>query len=324
MPETEIIYTPLRVPVGPPREYAPAGTTPMDELRSRSNRKYLPRYERNKQDSPIIAEATEQFNIGTPRSRSPRKQRFKIAHDVDSEVEQAHQMMIDDEEMLAARDDELRDKFVEMSTLMLQEVQNKLLDEITRGKHDKRREENANPNPAQPKAKTTTGWTPAGHGRYTPNESIPKSPPPNPRGRPPNQPEAEPKPKPEPKPRGRPPNQPEAEHDPRPKSTPASSSTDTPYAKAKAKAEAKARAGPTPEETQSKPIPVKKNSKKKPAHDTDLVVLENFNEWKARGGKGFLVDQIHKRPGIKFSKTDAKKKSIAEMIQILLKFDGKI
>jgi hypothetical protein len=170
------------------------------------------------------------------------------------------------------------------------------------GRGDKRRDEGANPKPAQPKARTSS-WTQQDGTRWTKDEPIPKAPPPKAK------------------------SSPEADHEPRgprgrPKSTPASSSTDTPYAKAKAKAEA--RAGPTPEETQSKPIPVKKNSKKKPAHDTDLVVLENFNEWKARGGKGFLVDQIHKRPGIKFSKTDAKKKSIAEMIQILLKFDGKI
>ena len=43
----------------------------------------------------------------------------------------------------------------------------------------------------------------------------------------------------------------------------------------------------------------------KPKHDTDLVVLDTFDEWDARG-KSFLVDQILKRPGIKFTNTDAK------------------
>ena len=52
-------------------------------------------------------------------------------------------------------------------------------------------------------------------------------------------------------------------------------------------------------------------------------MLDTFNDWNAKG-KGFLVDQIHKRPGIKFSKTDAKKLTKKEMIDKLLRFDGKI
>ena len=255
------------------------------------------------------------FKIGTPRSRSPRKGRkSKIAHDVDSEAAQAHEMMIDDEEMIASRNEQLKERYVEVTKQMLQDAQNQSIDDIMTGRGDKRREENANPNPPQAKAKTAS-WSPAGHTRWTKDEPIPKAPPPKAsRGRPPNQPEAEPKSSPPKAQRGRPPKQPEAE----PKSTPASSSRDTPYAKAQAAAKAAAEEPP-----RTKAIPVKKNSKKKPAHDTDLVVLENFNEWNSRG-KGFLVDQIRKRPGIKFSNTDAKRMSKKDMIDKLLRFDGKI
>ena len=299
MPEAEVFHTPLRIPVGEPREYAPAGTTPMgpmDELRSRSNRKASQR------NSPVIQEAPSQhFEIGTPRSRSPRKSRFKIAHDVDSEAQQAHEMIIDDEEMKAARDDELRVKFVEASSLMLQDAQNQSIDDIMTGRGDKRREVNTDPKPVKPKAKTTA-WTQQGHARYTPNEPIPKAPPPK----------AEPK----------------------TNSTPASSSTDTPYAKAKAKAEAKAKAGPAPEETRSKAIPVKKT---KPKHTTEKVVLDTYDEWFEKS-LGFLMDQISVRrlsydtympiselirPKPKPVKKP-KKQYKPEMIDMLLRFDGKL
>jgi hypothetical protein len=109
---------------------------------------------------------------------------------------------------------------------------------------------------------------------------------------------------------------------PKANSTSASSSTDTPYAKAKAKAKPE----PEPENqesTRSKTKPVKKDVKQKPAHDTELVTLSNFEEWNAKG-KGFLVDQIQKRPGIKFTKTNAKKMNKKEMIDKLLRFDGKL
>ena len=94
-PEAEAFHTPLRVPVGEPREYAPEHDTPntsMSDVRSRSNRKASQR------NSPLIQEA-QQLQIGTPRSRSPRKQKIKIAHDVDSEAAQAHEIIIDDEEI---------------------------------------------------------------------------------------------------------------------------------------------------------------------------------------------------------------------------------
>jgi hypothetical protein len=51
--------------------------------------------------------------------------------------------------------------------------------------------------------------------------------------------------------------------------------------------------------------------------------LSNFEEWNAKG-RGFLVDQIQKRPGIKFTKTNAKKMNKKEMIDKLLRFDGKL
>jgi hypothetical protein len=266
----------------------------MSEIRSRSNRKASAR------NSPLIQE-TQQFDIGTPRSRSPRKAKFKIAHDVDSEAEQAHEMAIDDEEMKAQRDEELREQFVETSRLMLQEAQNPGIEDVMTGRGDKRRDEGANPKPAQPKARTAT-WTQQDT-KWTKDEPIPKAPPPKAN------------------------SSPEGDHEPRgprgrPKSTPASSSTDTPYAKAKAKAEAQQKPE-DPEATRSKAKPVKKNVKQKPAHDADLVVLENFNEWNAKG-KGFLVDQIRKRPGIKFTNTDAKRMKKPDMIDKLLRFDGKI
>jgi hypothetical protein len=193
------------------------------------------------------------------------------------------------------------------------------------GRGDKRREENANPKPAQAKAKTTS-WSQDGHSRYTPNEPIPKAPPPKPKGRPPNQPEAEPgSPKAPPKPKGRPPN---------PSKEPASSSRDTPYAKAQAKAAANA--GPDPEETRSKAIPVKK-TKPKPKHETEKVVFGNYDEWFEKS-LGFLMDQLSVRrlnydiymPIPEFLKPKPpkvkkpKKQYKPEIIEMLLKFDGKI
>ena len=332
MPGTEINYTPLRVPVGPPQEYAPDHYTPEEITKSRSSRKYTPKHERNKNpDTPIIQDATEVFHMGTPRSRSPRKGRkSKLAHDVDSEAEQAHEMMVDDEEMRAARNEQLKELYVEVTKQMLQNIQNQSIDDIMTGRGDKRREENANPNPPQAKAKTAS-WSPAGHTRWTKDEPIPKAPPPKAsRGRPPNQPEAEPKASPpkEQRGRGRPPNQPEAE----PKSTPASSSRDTPYAKAQAAAKAAAE-----EPSRSKAIPVKKEPKPKPKHETEKVVLDTYDEW-FKKGVGFLMDQLSIRK-LKYDiyfpnppNSDPKKPQVKkpkklhkpEIIDMLLKFDGKM
>jgi hypothetical protein len=202
--------------------------------------------------------------------------------------------------MKAQRDEELRQHYVETSRLMLQEAQNTGIEDIMTGRGDKRRDEGANPKPAQPKAKTAA-WTQQ-NSRWTKDEPIPKAPPPKAN------------------------SSPEGDHEPkgprgRPKSTAASSSTETPYAKAKAKAEA--RRNPEDTETiQSKTKPVKKNVNKKPTHDTDLIVLDNVGEWNVKP-RGFLIDQIRKRPGIKFNNTDAKRMKKAEMIEKLLRFDGK-
>jgi hypothetical protein len=173
-------------------------------------------------------------------------------------------MMIGDEEMKAARDEELREHYAETSRLMLQEAQNQEIEDIMTGRGDKRRDEGVNPKPAQPKARTS--WTQQ-DARWTKDEPIPKAPPPKPK------------------------SSPEADHEPkgprgRPKATQASSSTDTPYAKAKATAEAQ-----EPEAARTKTKPVKKDSKKKPTHDTDLIVLDNVGEWNVKP-RGFIVDQI--------------------------------
>ena len=319
MPEAEVFHTPLRVPVGEPQEYAPDRDTPLfsGPTRSRSNRKAKQR------NSPMIEEVQpepEVFQIGTPRSRSTRKGRkSKIAHDVDSEAEKAHEMMIDDEEMKAARDDELKEYYVETSRLMLQEAQNQEIEDIMTGRGDKRRDEGANPKPAQPKAKTAA-WTQQ-NSRWTKDEPIPKAPPPKA-----NSPETDHEPKGRP---GRPPkNSPKAE----PKPTPASSSTDTPHAKAQAKAA-------PPASSRSKAIPVKKEPKPKPKHETEKVVLDTYDEW-FKKGIGFLMDQLSvrrlnydiyfpnppnpdprepKKPKVK----KPKKQHKPEVIEMLLKFDGK-
>ena len=133
MPEAEVFHTPLRVPVGEPQEYAPEQDSPQrisfnSPTRSRSNRKSKHR------NSPMIQEVQPEpavFQIATPprsaspRSRSPRKGRkSKLAHDVDSEAEQAHEMMVDDEEMRAARNTQLKELYVEVTKQMLQDAQN--------------------------------------------------------------------------------------------------------------------------------------------------------------------------------------------------------
>ena len=82
------------------------------------------------------------------------------------------------------------------------------------------------------------------------------------------------------------------------------------------------------EDDEAKKLPkktIQKETKQtnKPKHDTEKVEYESYNEWN-KTGRAFLVDQIHKRPGIKFSKTDAKRMGKKEMIEKLLREDGKI
>ena len=148
-PDGEEYQTPIymRVPVGQPREYAPDHYTPMETEplhQSPTVRVW------NNRNSPMI---TQRFNIGTPRSRSSMRPRY-LAHDVDDDAQQAHEMMIEDEEMQHARDEELREHFVEASRLMLHDAQNQSIEDIMTGRGDKRREEGADPKPAKPKAKT--------------------------------------------------------------------------------------------------------------------------------------------------------------------------
>ena len=88
---------PFRVPVGQPVAYQPnRPEIQVSETRSRGSRKAR---DRNQPIiDPVIQEAApEQFNIGTPKSRSGRKGRKpNFAHDVDPIVEEAHAIAIDD------------------------------------------------------------------------------------------------------------------------------------------------------------------------------------------------------------------------------------
>jgi hypothetical protein len=109
--------------------------------------------------------------------------------------------------------------------------------------------------------------------------------------------------------------------------------------KRKAKAAPKKASRPNPEadnepertnKRQRKPReqkePIKKEVKKdkvtKIKHDTDFVIKNTFDEWK-KTNKGFLFDQIYKRPQIK--KTEYNTKTHKEdLINLLLRADGKI
>jgi len=66
---------------------------------------------------------------------------------------------------------------------------------------------------------------------------------------------------------------------------------------------------------------VKKTIKEKPKHNTEIeyLTLEELE----KKGKGYLVDQIHKRPDIKFNKSDAKKKTIKQMADLIDNSDKK-
>jgi len=80
------------------------------------------------------------------------------------------------------------------------------------------------------------------------------------------------------------------------------------------------------DEKTEKPKEIKKTIKKdnqstKIKHETETLIMPL--EELQKKNKGFLVDQIHKRPGIKFTKTDAKKMSIKDMAEKIFKFDNK-
>ena len=178
-PEPERFYTPerpppapapepLRVPVGQPVTFRPSRPEiQVSETRSRGSRKAR---ERNQ---PVIQEVEpdqpETFNIGTPKSRSNRKGRKPtFAHDVDPEVEQAHAIAIDDEEMHQQRHEELREQSVVMARMMLEAAQNTAIDDFMTPHGDKRREEGANPKPAKRKARTTKPPDTSPEGQHEP------------------------------------------------------------------------------------------------------------------------------------------------------------
>jgi hypothetical protein len=65
----------------------------------------------------------------------------------------------------------------------------------------------------------------------------------------------------------------------------------------------------------------KDNQSTKIKHDTEKVIMSQ--EDLEKKPRAFLVDQIYKRPGIKFTKTDAKKMTIRKMAEEIFKFDSK-
>jgi len=78
-------------------------------------------------------------------------------------------------------------------------------------------------------------------------------------------------------------------------------------------------------EKEDKKSSVKKTIKKdikqeRPKHETYFINNLTLQELKKKG-RGFLVDQIHKRPGIKFTPTNAKRMSIEKMAQEIFNFD---
>ena len=66
---------------------------------------------------------------------------------------------------------------------------------------------------------------------------------------------------------------------------------------------------------------IKKDIKQeKPKHETDFINNLTLEEL-VKKNRGFLVDQIHKRPGIKFTSTNAKRMRIETMAQEIFNFD---
>jgi len=77
----------------------------------------------------------------------------------------------------------------------------------------------------------------------------------------------------------------------------------------------------TEKPTKTEKIEIKKTIKEKPKHNTEIeyLTLEELE----KKGKGYLVDQIHKRPDIKFTKSDARKKTIKQMVDLIANSDKK-
>ena len=246
------------------------------------------------QVSSTIQEA-EVYNIGEKKTRNDKsrssqrrkKRDEKMAQDVDPDIAAAHEIAIDDEEMQQQRREDLREKAVEAVKMMLEAASpSKAIDDLMAPHGEKRREEGANPKPAQPKAKTTK----------------------------PKKESEEPEEKHEPKGKqGRPPN------------TQASSSTDVPKQPTPKKSPAKPKAEAA-QEPKSKAKPVKKDApvkKTAPAHDTENIIFQTPSNWKKRG-KGFVVDQYNKRKiGEYLTKEETKAADKNDLIGKILEYDKK-
>ena len=180
----------------------------ISETRSRSAKKPITR------DEPMIQEVDpENYNIGTPLNTPvPKKGKGRPkkvpAHDVDPQVEETHQVAMVEEELARKRQKEKSDNTMNFFALMLDEASaNPNMDDFMAGRGDKRREEEADPAPPKPKAKTqpkkeATEPPPQSRGSASTN-------PPQPKAKPKASPKKEAKPKAEAQPKAEAP--PEAE-----------------------------------------------------------------------------------------------------------------
>ena len=265
-PEVE----PLRVPAGQPVSYMP--------------------------NRPEI-----QVSATRSRERESRKGKNNLAHDVDPDVEEAHAIAIDDEEMHQQTQTSLRERSVAMVRMMLEEAQHTSIDDFMSGRGEKRREEGANPKPAQPKAKTTA-WTkaPPEKPKHTPASASTDIPP---------QPKASPK------------KEAKAKAAPEPKASP-----EPKRSPGRPKTQARPEAEPQETETKSKPIPVKKNAPKKTEQKgTAKVFHDTFDEWKKNSNKGSLIDQYNLRKIGTYlaTKNDIKSITVKQLIEKILDHDHK-
>ena len=289
----------LKYPVGQPVAYAPG--RPEIQVSATRSRERESRKARDR-NQPLIEEVeAEVFHISTPRTRSGRKGKNKLAHDVDPDVEEAHAIAIDDEEMHQQTQTSLRERSVAMVRMMLEEAQHTSIDDFMSGRGDKRREEGANPKPAQPKAKTTA-WTkaPPEKPKHTPASASTDIPP---------QPKASPK------------KEAKAKAAPEPKASP-----EPKRSPGRPKAQAKPEAEPQETETKSKPIPVKKNAPKKTEQKgTAKVFHDTFDEWKKNSNKGSLIDQYNLRKIGTYlaTKNDIKSITVKQLIEKILDNDHK-
>ena len=160
----EVFHTPRGAPepqgapvlVGQPIMVSPLRPEiQISETRSRSGRKPKAR------DEPMIQEVDpENYNIGTPLNTPvPKKGKGRPkkvpTHDVDPQVEETHQVAMVEEELARKRQKEKSDNTMNFFALMLDEAAaNPNMDDFMAGRGDKRREEEANPAPPKPKAKT--------------------------------------------------------------------------------------------------------------------------------------------------------------------------